>query len=75
MILGNFVNCPKVKGCWFKWVYKTKCKNDGSIERYKATLVAKGFTQEYGMDFEEIFAPIARQETIRLVNSLAASKI
>ena len=43
-----------------KWMYKTKCKSDGSVERYKAKLVAKGFTQQYGMDFEEIFALIAR---------------
>ena len=43
-----------------KWVYKTKCKSDGSVERYKARLVAKGFTQQYGVDFEETFALVAR---------------
>ena len=57
-----------------KWVYKTKCKSDGSVERYKARLVVKGFTQQYGVDFEETFAPVARQETIRMALSLAASK-
>lgn len=43
-----------------KWVYKIKCKSDGSVERYKAILVVKGFTQKYGVDFEDTFALVAR---------------
>ena len=47
-----------VVGC--RWVYKIKTKEDGSVERYKACLIAKGFTQEYGIDYEETFTLIAR---------------
>ena len=62
----------KIIGC--KWVFKTKYNSNGTIERHKARLVAKGFLQRYGIDYEETFAPVARQETIHMVLSLAAQK-
>ena len=55
-------------GC--KWVYKIKHNADGSISRYKARLIAKGYNQEYGLDYSETFSPVIRQETISLVLSL-----
>ena len=43
-----------------KWIFKTKQSSDGSIEKYKARFVARGFSQKEGIDYEETFAPVAR---------------
>lgn len=57
-----------------KWIYKTKYKPNGEIQKFKVRLVAKGYAQEYGIFYEEIFAPVARMETVRLMFAIATHK-
>ena len=59
------------KAIGVKWVYKTKQNAKGEIERHKARLVAKGYSQKAGIDYNEVFAHVARSETITLMISLA----
>ena len=52
-----------------KWVYTVKHKADGSIECYKARLMTKGFTQTYGVDYQETFASVAKMNSVRILLS------
>lgn len=55
-----------------KWVYKLKKNPDGSIIRYKARLVAHGYTQELSLDYVETVSSVMRHATVRLIISLVA---
>ena len=56
-----------------KWVYKIKRDSNDQVERYRARLVVKGFAQKEGIDFNEIFSPVVRLTTVRVVLAMCAT--
>ena len=60
----------KTVGC--KWVYKTKYYFKGNVERFKGRLVAKGFTQREGIDYNEIFSLVSCKDSFRIIMTLVA---
>ena len=62
----------KTVGC--KWVFSLKYKADGRLDRHKASLVGKGFTQTYDIGFSETFSPVAKLNTVRVLLFVAMNK-
>lgn len=62
----NLVSC--------KWLFKIKRNANGTVARHKARLVSRGFSQEYGINYDETFSPVVRHTTVRLILGLAAHR-
>ena len=62
---------PRANVVTGKWIFKHKFQSDGSLERYKARWVLRGFTQRPGVDFDETLSPVVKPATVRTVLSLA----
>ena len=65
---------PGVNIVGSKWIFKTKYRPDGSVDKHKARLVARGFTQQHDIDYGDTFSPVVKPATVRLVLSLAVSR-
>jgi hypothetical protein len=74
-IVWELVDTPKgVNIISSKWVFKLKRLPNGQIDRYKARLVARGFSQKHGIDYDETFAPVVRMESLRILLAIAAAE-
>jgi 2-hydroxychromene-2-carboxylate isomerase len=69
----DVVNKPDAANCIYtKWVFNVKMLPNGQIDKYKARLCARGFTQQYGVDYFNTFAPVVRMESLRILLAHAA---
>ena len=62
---------PGSKPLGYRWIFKRKMKPDGSIDKYKARLVIKGYRQKEGLDYFDMYSPVTRITSIRLVLAIA----
>ena len=69
----TLVDAPEgIKPIGCKWVFKKKTDVDGNVQTYKARLMAKGYRQRHGVDYDETFSPIAMIKSIRIMLAIAA---
>ena len=69
--LVSVTETMNIVGC--RWVFTIKYHPDGSIDKYKARIVAKGFHQQQGIDYNDTFSPVIKATTIRIVLGLAVN--
>ncbi|KAG7191188.1 hypothetical protein KM043_013983 [Ampulex compressa] len=65
---------PDRRAITYKWVFKRKTDSEGKIHTYKARLVARGFSQRYGEDYDETFALVIKHETVRVLQMPSAQR-
>ena len=71
----NLVVLPTgAKKIGVKWIYKTKLNEYEEVDKYKARLVVKDYTQEHGIHYTEVYAPVARMDTVRMIIAFAVQK-
>jgi hypothetical protein len=71
----SLVNLPAgQRAIGLKWVFKVKKDERGNVTKHKARLIAKGYVQRHGIDYEEVFAPVARMESVRVLLAVAAHR-
>lgn len=72
-VIWKLTDAPNsVKPIKCKWIFMRKRNSEGKVERYKAKLVAKGFTQQFGFDYHETLFPTARIQSIQTILALIA---
>lgn len=72
--IWDIVSCPPdAKPIGYKWVYSVKLNSDGSLNCYKARLVALGNKEEHVIDYDETFALVAKMKIVRTIISIATS--
>ena len=57
-----------------KWIYKTKLNEFGEVDKFKAWLVAKGYAQQHGVDYTDVFVPMTMMDTVRMIIALVAQR-
>lgn len=71
----EFIDLPtSTKKTRVKWIYKTKLKENGEVDKFKSRLVAKGYVLLQGINYTEEFAPVARMDIVRMIMALATQK-
>ena len=72
-VMSRF-SASSIRRDMFPIMYKVKYSTDSFVNRYKGRIVAKGYAQKHGIDYDETFAPIAKMTTVRVLLAIAVAK-